>query len=98
MRQSAVVPPILLESRNRCRYVYVDNNGLARDPMKEQQNRLSLFQILWSEEEKKIFKDKFMQYGKNFAAISVYLDKKVQRKATITKLQVAIKKNLIFFL
>lgn len=39
--------------------------------------RYDLFKITWTDDEKRVFKEKFVQYGKNFAAISLFLEKKV---------------------
>lgn len=63
----------MLDSKQR-RYSFVNNNGLVTDLpkfAKEDEN----FNI-WTEAEKEIFKEKFLQHPKNFSIISSQLDRK----------------------
>lgn len=73
MRSYAVVPPMLLDSRQR-RYCYVDNNGKIEDLASECKEQQVL--NVWTKEEKEIFKEKFLQHPKNFIVIASYLDRK----------------------
>uniref|UniRef100_A0A914XG09 Uncharacterized protein n=1 Tax=Plectus sambesii TaxID=2011161 RepID=A0A914XG09_9BILA len=76
MRQAAVIPPMLLDELTRKRLRYNNRNGLVRDPVGEQKHRIELFLSCWTDDEKRIFKDRLMLYGKNFAAISMFLERK----------------------
>lgn len=73
MRSYAVVPPILLDSRHK-RYNYVNRNGVIEDPMSEYKDRQML--NIWTEQEKEIFREKYLLHPKNFGQISSFLDRK----------------------
>uniref|UniRef100_T1JIR2 SANT domain-containing protein n=1 Tax=Strigamia maritima TaxID=126957 RepID=T1JIR2_STRMM len=73
MRSYAVIPPILLHAKQR-RLRFDNKNGLIEDPMAEHRDRQLL--NLWTDQEKEIFKEKFLQHPKNFSLIAQYLDKK----------------------
>uniref|UniRef100_A0A915CP62 SANT domain-containing protein n=1 Tax=Ditylenchus dipsaci TaxID=166011 RepID=A0A915CP62_9BILA len=51
-------------------------NGLVENALTDARNRLESFLNVWSEEEKEIFSKKIAVYGKNFAAISAFLQSK----------------------
>lgn len=74
MRSYAVVPPMLLDPQQRkCRFV--NENGLIEDSMAEYQER-QMFNV-WTDSEKEVFKDKYLQHPKNFVYISTFLERKV---------------------
>lgn len=73
MRSYAVVPPLLLDSKQRSIY-YVNNNGRLEDFAADYKEKQLL--NVWTQSEKEIFKEKFMQHPKNFGMIASYLDKK----------------------
>ena len=74
MRALAVIPPMMLDARQRS-LRYVNNNGLLEDPMEEYRERRYI--NVWTAQEKQIFKEKYLQHPKNFALISSFLEKKV---------------------
>ena len=74
MRALAVIPPMMLDARQRS-LRYVNTNGLMEDPMEEYRERRYI--NIWSAQEKQIFKEKYLQHPKNFALISSFLEKKV---------------------
>ncbi|XP_061608509.1 nuclear receptor corepressor 1 isoform X4 [Phyllopteryx taeniolatus] len=73
MRQLSVIPPMMYDSEQR-RVKFINMNGLMDDPMKVYKARQ--FMNVWTEHEKEIFKDKFVQHPKNFGLIASYLDRK----------------------
>ncbi|KAJ8403831.1 hypothetical protein AAFF_G00346990 [Aldrovandia affinis] len=73
MRQLSVIPPMLFDSEQR-RVKFINMNGLMTDPMKVYKARQ--FMNVWSEHEKDIFKEKFIQHPKNFGLIASYLERK----------------------
>ncbi|XP_074640514.1 uncharacterized protein LOC141898487 [Tubulanus polymorphus] len=73
MRSYAVVPPMMLDARQR-KYRFINNNGLIEDPMAEYKERQLL--NIWTNPEKEIFKEKFLQHPKNFGVIASYLERK----------------------
>ena len=73
MRRNAVIPPIMLDPRER-RPVYTDNNGLIEDMEAVYKSRQLL--NVWTASEKEIFKKKYLQHPKNFFKIASYLDRK----------------------
>ena len=75
MRSYAVIPPMLLDARQR-QMRYINNNGLIEDPVTELKER-SLLNV-WTQQEKDIFKDKYLQHPKNFGFIASFLEKKVR--------------------
>ncbi|XP_029957721.1 nuclear receptor corepressor 1 isoform X2 [Salarias fasciatus] len=73
MRQLSVIPPMMYDSEQR-RVKFINMNGLMDDPMKVYKSRQ--FMNVWTEHEKEIFKDKFVQHPKNFGLIASYLERK----------------------
>ncbi|XP_071179529.1 nuclear receptor corepressor 1-like isoform X3 [Mytilus edulis] len=73
MRSLAVIPPMMLDARQRS-LRYYNNNGLVEDPMSEWKDRKLI--NIWTPEEKRIFKERYLQHPKNFPAIASYLEKK----------------------
>ena len=74
MRLLAVIPPMMLDARQR-RMRFLNNNGLVEDPMvvyKEQYHTTH-----WTGHEKQVFKEKYLQHPKNFSIIASFLPKKV---------------------
>jgi nuclear receptor co-repressor 1 len=56
------------------RVKFINMNGLMEDPMKVYKDRQ--FMNVWTDHEKEIFKDKFIQHPKNFGLIASYLERK----------------------
>ncbi|CAG7829944.1 unnamed protein product [Allacma fusca] len=73
MRSYAVIPPILLDERARKRRCN-NRNGIMEDPLQEYKDRQVL--NLWTEQERDIFKEKYLQHPKNFGIIKSYLERK----------------------
>ena len=74
MRSYAVIPPMLLDARER-QLRFSNNNGLIEDPMPEYKDR-QMFNM-WSQAEKDMFKERFLQHPKNFGYIATFLERKV---------------------
>uniref|UniRef100_A0A673LQL5 Nuclear receptor corepressor 1-like n=1 Tax=Sinocyclocheilus rhinocerous TaxID=307959 RepID=A0A673LQL5_9TELE len=73
MRQLSVIPPMMYDSEQR-RVKFINMNGLMDDPMKVYKSRQ--FMNVWTEHEKEIFKEKFVQHPKNFGLIASFLERK----------------------
>lgn len=73
MRSYAVIPPILLDQRER-KIKYDNNNGYIEDMEVVYKSRQ--FLNVWTPSEKEIFKEKYLQHPKNFVVIASYLDRK----------------------
>ncbi|XP_070338092.1 nuclear receptor corepressor 1 isoform X22 [Equus asinus] len=73
MRQLSVIPPMMFDAEQR-RVKFINMNGLMEDPMKVYKERQ--FMNVWTDHEKEIFKDKFIQHPKNFGLIASYLERK----------------------
>uniref|UniRef100_A0A8C7JSK5 Nuclear receptor corepressor 1 n=1 Tax=Oncorhynchus kisutch TaxID=8019 RepID=A0A8C7JSK5_ONCKI len=73
MRQLSVIPPMMYDTEQR-RVRFINMNGLTDDPMKVYKARQ--FMNVWTEQEKGIFKEKFVQHPKNFGLIASYLERK----------------------
>lgn len=73
MRSYAVIPPMLLDSKER-KVVYQNNNGHIVDMAEVYKSRK--FLNVWTPSEKEIFKEKYLQHPKNFGVIASYLDRK----------------------
>ncbi|GIY85086.1 hypothetical protein CDAR_398251 [Caerostris darwini] len=73
MRSYAVIPPILLDSRQR-RLWYMNNNGVIEDLSQECKERQLL--NIWTLPEKELFREKYLQHPKNFALIATCLERK----------------------
>lgn len=73
MRSYAVVPPMMLDARQR-KLRYTNNNGRVEDPMAEDEERK--FINVWTPQEKNIFKEKYLQHPKNFSYIAQFLERK----------------------
>lgn len=73
MRSYAVIPPLMLDPHER-HLTYLNNNGLVLDYKTEYNERK--YVNIWTQQEKEVFKDRFIAHPKNFGAIASYLDKK----------------------
>lgn len=73
MRSYAVIPPLMLDPHER-HLTYLNNNGLVLDYKTEYNERK--YVNIWTQQEKDVFKDRFIAHPKNFGAIASYLDKK----------------------
>ncbi|XP_054715965.1 nuclear receptor corepressor 1-like isoform X2 [Uloborus diversus] len=73
MRSYAVIPPILLDNRQR-RMWYINKNGLIEELSQEYKEKQML--NIWTDQEKAIFREKYLQHPKNFAFIASCLDRK----------------------
>ncbi|KAH9490196.1 hypothetical protein Btru_049405 [Bulinus truncatus] len=74
MRSLSVIPPMMLDARQR-KMRFVNNNGLLEDALevhKEAQN----YMARWTEAERQIFKEKYLQNPKNFVVIASFLPQK----------------------
>lgn len=73
MRAYAVIPPILLEERKR-KHRYTNRNGVIEDPITEYKDHKNI--NIWTEQEKEIFREKYLLNPKNFVVIGSYLERK----------------------
>ncbi|BFZ19004.1 hypothetical protein BsWGS_22044 [Bradybaena similaris] len=74
MRSLSVIPPMMLDARQR-KTRFVNNNGLLEDALevhKEAQNHTAR----WTEHERQVFKEKYLQNPKNFVVIASFLPQK----------------------
>ena len=74
MRMLAVIPPIMLDARQRS-LRFLDNNGLIEDPMTVHKENVHTGH--WTAQEKLAFQEKYLQSPKNFALIAASLPRKV---------------------
>ena len=75
MRAYAVIPPMMLDDRQR-KLRFYNKNGLVDDPKADHQQRQNV--NVWTEHEKDIFKEKFLMHPKNFGFIASFLERKVR--------------------
>ena len=81
MRRYAVIPPMMLDARQRS-LRFINNNGLIEDAKTEyQEAKLS---NIWTEQEKAIFKEKYLLHPKSFAFIASFLERKVRSLPSVT--------------
>lgn len=73
MRSYAVIPPIMHDPR-RPHPVYTDTNGVCPDMEREYKERQNL--NVWTNSEREVFKEKYLQHPKAFGVIASYLDRK----------------------
>lgn len=73
-RQYAVIPPMMYEELGEQRPIYHNNNNKIDDPMELYKSTKTT--NIWTEAEKAIYKEKFLQHPKNFVAISSFLERK----------------------
>uniref|UniRef100_A0A0N5ABE4 SANT domain-containing protein n=1 Tax=Syphacia muris TaxID=451379 RepID=A0A0N5ABE4_9BILA len=71
----AALPPMMLCSFARKHY-YEDRTGIVKDALAEHKNYIENFLSSWSDDEKLTFREQIVVYGKNFAAIAEFLDRK----------------------
>ena len=74
MRSYAVVPPMMLDARQR-KMRFLNNNGLIEDPMEQYKEGQQV--VKWTDQERQVFKEKHLQHPKNFVLIAQYLPRKV---------------------
>lgn len=68
MRQLSVIPPMMYDSEQR-RVKFINMNGLMDDPMKVYKARQ--FMNVWTEHEKEIFKEKWVEVSSSDMAIEL---------------------------
>ena len=73
MHSYAVIPPLLLPS-DLIKRKFTNTNGLIPDPMVIYNDRK--YVNMWTDQEKEIFKERFLLHPKNFGAIAQYLERK----------------------
>ncbi|XP_022250100.1 nuclear receptor corepressor 1-like isoform X2 [Limulus polyphemus] len=73
MKSYTVIPPILLDLRRR-RIKFINNNGFVEDLVAEYQQRH--FLNMWTNQEKDVFREKYLQHLKNFVFIASHLERK----------------------
>jgi nuclear receptor co-repressor 1 len=73
MHSYAVIPPLLKPPDER-RRKFTNNNGLMQDPMLIYKEREYI--NMWTDAEKELFSEKYLQQPKNFAMIAQYLERK----------------------
>ncbi|XP_063926302.1 nuclear receptor corepressor 1 isoform X4 [Zophobas morio] len=73
MRSYAVIPPILLDSKER-KVTYQNDNGFIEDMEMVYKSRQ--FLNIWTPSEKEIFKEKYLQHPKNFGVIASFIERK----------------------
>lgn len=75
MRSYAVIPPLLLDAKQR-RIAFQNRNGLLQpEELEALHNERSLINV-WSPMEHELFKEKYLQHPKNFGAIAQSLEHK----------------------
>lgn len=75
MRSHAVIPPLLLDARQR-RIAFRNTNGLLQpEELEAVHNERKLINV-WSATEHEMFKEKYVQHPKIFGAIAQSLDHK----------------------
>lgn len=79
MRDLAVIPPMLLDDRQK-KLRFINNNGLLDDPKTINEETPSKSHY-WTDTEKDVFLEKYLHRPKNFAHIASALHNKVQHCA-----------------
>lgn len=74
LKTLAIIPPMLLDQRIREVYRYLDGNRTFEDSLHS--IRLSNNENPWTEEEKKIFLKKYLDFPKEFGRIAAFLPNK----------------------
>jgi len=77
MRSLAVIPPMLLDERQK-KLRFINNNGLLDDPKAINEETLSKTHY-WTDTEKEIFQEKYLHRPKNFGYVASALHNKVWR-------------------
>uniref|UniRef100_A0A1I7ZG10 SANT domain-containing protein n=1 Tax=Steinernema glaseri TaxID=37863 RepID=A0A1I7ZG10_9BILA len=72
-RTAAAIPPLLKPHAPENKYYFHNKNGLVKEVKRMQKTGIEQFLSTWTEEEKTVFVDRLVHYGKNFAAVSVFL-------------------------
>ncbi|VDP57523.1 unnamed protein product [Schistosoma mattheei] len=73
LKEYAIDPPVMLAPWQR-RYQFICESGLVTDCRAQLQENQDLSK--WSEEEKQIFKERYLATPKNFTSIASYLERK----------------------
>ena len=74
MRSYAVIPPILYDTTKTKQRRFINRNGIVEKPV-EEYKELQYVNV-WSEGEKTVFREKYLQHPKNFGLIASFLDRK----------------------
>ncbi|KAI0078289.1 hypothetical protein K474DRAFT_1706522 [Panus rudis PR-1116 ss-1] len=71
-KNAAIIPNMITVTDGPIEYVYDDTNNEVEDPAEFYQTKIDY----WSEEEEKIFQEKYAQYPKQFGIIADFLEHK----------------------
>uniref|UniRef100_A0A1I7VA67 SANT domain-containing protein n=1 Tax=Loa loa TaxID=7209 RepID=A0A1I7VA67_LOALO len=80
-RAAAALPPMMMNLRMRNAPFYIDLNGVVADALADHNAHIEYFLGKWTDDEKKVRQifctlEQIVTYGKNFAAIAEFLDRK----------------------
>ncbi|CAG0878847.1 unnamed protein product [Darwinula stevensoni] len=73
MRQLAVIPPAVVTLKERRRHIN-NQNGFTEDPLAIYKERQWI--SVWSDAEKELFKERYLQHQKQFGIVASYLERK----------------------
>ncbi|VDL74218.1 unnamed protein product [Nippostrongylus brasiliensis] len=78
MRNAAAIPPILVEEAMN-RFKFFDNDhAIIQNAAEENKNWIENFLSSWTDDEKKLFRERLSVVGKNYANISMFLENKAR--------------------
>ncbi|TPX57187.1 hypothetical protein SpCBS45565_g08263 [Spizellomyces sp. 'palustris'] len=78
--RSAVEPPMVVDPLQRKLLCFRNYNDLVYDPVRDLERYNARLTMTWTDTEQRIFKEKILQYGKNFHSISAHLPHKTSRQ------------------
>ncbi|PIO72318.1 hypothetical protein TELCIR_05759 [Teladorsagia circumcincta] len=78
MRNAAAIPPLIVhESSIRPRF-FDNKHAIIKNAAEENKNWIETFLSSWSDDEKKLFRERLSAVGKNYANIAMFLENKVR--------------------
>ncbi|KAK6033781.1 Myb-like DNA-binding domain protein, partial [Cooperia oncophora] len=83
MRNAAAIPPLIIhESSIRPRF-FDNEHAIIKNAAEENRNWIETFLSSWSDDEKKLFRERLSAVGKNYANIAMFLENKTVKDCVL---------------
>ncbi|VDM56190.1 unnamed protein product [Angiostrongylus costaricensis] len=83
MRNAAAIPPLLVDESTIRAHLFDNKHGIIKNAADENKKWIESFLASWSDDEKKLFKERLSAVGKNYANIAMFLENKTVKDCVL---------------
>ncbi|KAE9413097.1 hypothetical protein Angca_007865 [Angiostrongylus cantonensis] len=83
MRNAAAIPPLLVDESTIRPQLFDNKHGIIKNAADENKKWIESFLASWSDDEKKLFKERLSAVGKNYANIAMFLENKTVKDCVL---------------